>query len=57
MSRLYPISLCVLSTVSLWYMGYFIVLAAITLGAILYLFILVEKLLLRVDELEKQLTD
>jgi hypothetical protein len=53
MSRLYLISLIILSTVSIWFMGYFKLLAVVTLGTILYLFVLVEKLTLRVDELEK----
>tara|TARA_B110000091_G_scaffold108406_1_gene117452 strand:+ start:694 stop:810 length:117 start_codon:yes stop_codon:yes gene_type:complete len=35
-------------------MGYFKLLAVMTLGTILYLTVLVEKLQLRVDELEKK---
>ena len=52
MSRLYLISLIILSTVSIWFMGYFKLLAVITLGTIIYLFVLVEKLTLRVKTLE-----
>jgi|SaaInlStandDraft_1057018.scaffolds.fasta_scaffold22927_5 hypothetical protein len=52
MSRLYLISLIILSTVSIWFMGYFKLLAVITLGTIIYLFVLVEKLTLRVKKLE-----
>ena len=54
MSRLYQVSLVVLSTVFLWFMGYFKLLALMTLGTILYLAVLVEKLQIRVDELEKK---
>jgi len=54
MKRLYLVSLIILSTVSLWFMGYFKLLAVMTLGTILYLTVLVEKLQLRVDELEKK---
>ena len=54
MPRLFQVGLVVLSMVSLWFMGYFKLLALMTLGTILYLTVLVEKLQLRVDELEKK---
>jgi hypothetical protein len=55
MPRLFQIGLIVFATGFLWFMGFFKLLAAMTLGAILYLFFLVERLQILVDELEKKL--
>ena len=54
MSSLFQYGLFVLMAGLLWFMGLFKLLALLTLGTILYLTVLVEKLQIRVDELEKK---
>jgi hypothetical protein len=54
MSSLFQYGLFVLMAGLLWFMGLFKLLALMTLGTILYLTVLVEKLQIRVDELEKK---